>query len=185
MLDSERGHAPRATGSRACAALPPGRLSLASAAREVPPDPAPHSCPARPEPRLARPLLAPRPAAPNRGPQELWVRERGTAGSRAGQPATTELASGPPRTRVSPRCPQPSTSTPLPPPATQHQPRGPPNSTPAGRQAAHTPWGSDARGGRGLEHPPPHLASPPIKPGVCQRRLPRHWLPLRGRKPRP
>lgn len=44
-----------------------GRLSLASAAREVPPDPAPRSCPARSEPLRERPLLAPHTTALSRG----------------------------------------------------------------------------------------------------------------------
>lgn len=45
-----------------------GRLSLASAAREVPPYPSPRSCPARPEPPRERPLLAPQTTALSRGP---------------------------------------------------------------------------------------------------------------------
>lgn len=44
-------------------------------------------------------------------------------------------------------------TSPTPPPATPTPASGSRNSTLAGRQAAHAPWGSDASGGRELEHP--------------------------------
>lgn len=65
-----------------------GRLSRASAAREVPPDPAPHSCPARPEPPRERPLLAPQTTALSLGPPRcygLGGGGRGGASSQAGR----------------------------------------------------------------------------------------------------
>lgn len=138
-----------------------GRLSLASAAREVPPDPAPRSCPARPEPLRERPLLAPQTTTLSLGPPKSYGSGGGSgrgASSQAARQAVTELLLGPPRTRVSPARPQPSTSTPRPPPppATPTPASGSRNSTLSGRQAAHAPWGwgvSDASGGRDLEHP--------------------------------
>lgn len=132
-----------------------GRLSLASAAREVPPDPAPRSCPARPEPPRERPLLAPQPAALSRGPQELWIGD-GVRGRAVGQGGGLLLSWH--WALQEPGCLLPALNPT--PPRLSHLRHLPPNtslrarnSTRAGLQAAHAPWGSDASGGRGLEHP--------------------------------
>lgn len=60
-----------------------GRLSQASAAREVPPDPAPRSCPARPEPLREHPLLAPQATALSRGPPRRYGSRGGVEEARA------------------------------------------------------------------------------------------------------
>lgn len=59
------------------------RLSQASAAREVPPDPAPRSCPALLEPLRKLPLLAPQTTALSRGPPGAMGQGVGVGEARA------------------------------------------------------------------------------------------------------
>lgn len=133
----------------------PGVCSLGGPSRSRP---SPRSCPARREPHSSAPCWHPSPLHPAGDPRSFGAGGRGQGLRAVIQSSGLRLSwhwalqeSGclPPGPNAAPLYASATSATCHPAPAS-----GSRNSTRAGRQAAHTPWGSDASGGRGLEHTP-------------------------------